>query len=78
MLAIANAAIAMAFVPGGACKRVQTTLLLSVEEAVDAMEKTRESGHKPATAQGCEGCVICSPSIPSGRAFGLPFFLALV
>ncbi len=48
------AAIAMAFAAGGACKSVQTTPLLSVEEAVDAMKKAKESGYKPATAKGAK------------------------
>jgi uncharacterized protein with GYD domain len=43
------AAIAIAFAGGGACKAVQTTPLLSVEEAVEAMRKASESGYKPAT-----------------------------
>lgn len=46
------AAIAMAFAAGGACKSVQTTPLLSVEEAVYAMKKAKESGYKPAIATG--------------------------
>ena len=45
--AVNAAAIAMAFAAGGACKSVQTTPLLSVEEALDAMKKARESGYKP-------------------------------
>jgi uncharacterized protein with GYD domain len=44
------AAIAMAFAAGGACKAVQTTVLLSVEEAVEAMKKASQSGYQPATA----------------------------
>jgi uncharacterized protein with GYD domain len=43
------AAIAIAFSAGGACKGVQTTPLLSVTEAVDAMKKAKESGYRPAT-----------------------------
>jgi len=46
------AAIAIAFAAGGACKSVQTTPLLSVEEAVDAMKKAKELGYKPATSKG--------------------------
>lgn len=52
--AVNAAAIAMAFAAGGACKSVQTTPLLSVEEAVDAMKKAKESGYKPATAKGAK------------------------
>jgi hypothetical protein len=44
------AAIAMSFAAGGACKAVQTTVLLSVEEAVEAMKKASQSGYRPATA----------------------------
>jgi uncharacterized protein with GYD domain len=44
------AAIAIAFAAGGACKAVQTTPLLSVSEAVEAMKKAKESGYKPATS----------------------------
>jgi len=44
------AAIAMAFAAGGACKAVQTTVLLSVGEAVEAMKKASQAGYQPATA----------------------------
>ncbi len=44
------AAIAMAFAAGGACKAVQTTPLLSVAGAVEAMKKAKECGYRPATA----------------------------
>jgi uncharacterized protein with GYD domain len=44
------AGIAMAFAGGGACKAVQTTPLLSVEEAMEAMKKAKQSGYRPATA----------------------------
>jgi len=50
--AVNAAAIAMAFAAGGACKSVQTTPLLSVEEALVAMKKAKESGYKPATKKG--------------------------
>jgi uncharacterized protein with GYD domain len=44
------AAIAIAFAAGGACKAVQTTPLLSVAEAVEAMRKARDSGYHPASS----------------------------
>lgn len=47
---VSAAAIAIAFAGGGACKSVQTTALLSVEEALQAMKKASESGYRPATA----------------------------
>ena len=45
---VTAAAIAMAFAGGGACKSVQTTPLMSTEEAVNAMKKATESGYRPA------------------------------
>ena len=45
---VSAAAIAMAFAGGGACKSVQTTPLMSAEEAVNAMRKAGESGYRPA------------------------------
>src|SRR5215471_962332 len=39
------AAIAIVFAAGGACKNVQTTPLLTVEEAMEAMKKAKESGY---------------------------------
>jgi uncharacterized protein with GYD domain len=47
---ISAAAIAIAFAGGGACKSVQTTPLLSAEEAIEAMKKAGETGYRPATA----------------------------
>jgi uncharacterized protein with GYD domain len=44
------AALAIAFAAGGACKAVQTTPLLSIAEAVEAMKKAKESGYRPATS----------------------------
>ena len=46
---VSAAAIAMAFAAGGACKSVQTTPLISAEEAVQALTKAHECGYKPAT-----------------------------
>ena len=43
---ISAAAIAIAFAGGGACKSVQTTPLLTTEEAVAAMKKAGQSGYK--------------------------------
>ena len=45
---VSAAAISIAFAGGGACKSVQTTPLLSTEEAVQAMKKAAESGYRPA------------------------------
>lgn len=47
---VSAAAIAMAFAAGGACKSVQTTPLISAEEAVQALKKARDCGYAPATA----------------------------
>jgi len=44
------AALAIAFAAGGACKNVQTTPLLTVEEAMEAMKKAKESGYRPLAA----------------------------
>lgn len=48
---VSAAGLAIAFASGGACKNVQTTPLLSVSEAVEAMKKAGQSGYKPATAK---------------------------
>src|SRR2546422_11142759 len=45
---VSAAAIAIAFAGGGACKAVQTTPLMSPEEAVQAMKKAAECGYRPA------------------------------
>ena len=47
---VSAAGIAIAFAGGGACKSVQTTPLLSAEEALQAMKKAGESGYRPAKA----------------------------
>jgi uncharacterized protein with GYD domain len=47
---VSAAAIAIAFAAGGACKSVQTTPLLSQEEAVQALKKAGECGYRPAKA----------------------------
>src|SRR5262245_53457939 len=44
---ISAAAIAIAFAAGGACKSVQTTPLLTPEEALQALKKAGESGYRP-------------------------------
>jgi uncharacterized protein with GYD domain len=46
---VTAAAIAMAFAGGGACKAVQTTPLMSAEEALQAFKKAGECGYRPAT-----------------------------
>ncbi len=45
---VSAAAIAMAFAGGGACKAVQTTPLMSPEEAMQAFKKAGECGYRPA------------------------------
>jgi len=47
---VSAAAMAMAFAAGGACKSVQTTSLISPEEAVQALKKARDCGYRPAAA----------------------------
>jgi uncharacterized protein with GYD domain len=49
---VSAAAIAMAVAAGGACKSVNTTPLMSTQEAVEAMKKASQSGYRPATATG--------------------------
>ena len=46
---VSAAAIAMAFAAGGACKSVQTTPLISPEEALQALKQAGECGYRPAT-----------------------------
>jgi len=46
---VSAAGIAIAFAGGGACKSVQTTPLMSAEEAVQAMKKATESGYRSLT-----------------------------
>ncbi len=48
---VSAAAIGIAFAGGGACKSVQTTPLLTQEEALQAMKKAAQCGYRPATAQ---------------------------
>ena len=48
---VSAAAIGIAFAGGGACKSVQTTPLLTQEEALQAMRKAAECGYRPATAR---------------------------
>ena len=48
---VSAAAFAMAAAGGGACKTVKTTPLLTIDEALAAMQKAGSSGYKPATAQ---------------------------
>ncbi len=44
------AAFALAIGAGGACSKVKTTALLSVSEALSAMEKASTTGYKPAAS----------------------------
>jgi uncharacterized protein with GYD domain len=46
---VSAAAIAMAFAAGGACKSVQTTPLISPDEAVRAAKTAKECGYRPAS-----------------------------
>jgi uncharacterized protein with GYD domain len=48
---VSAAAIAMAFAAGGACKSVQTTPLISPEEATQALTMAQSCGYRPVTAQ---------------------------
>ena len=45
---VSAAGLAIAFAGGGACKAVNTTPLISAEEALRAMQKAGESGYKAA------------------------------
>lgn len=47
---VSAAAIAMAFAAGGACKSVQTTPLISPEEATQALRKAKDCGYRPVMA----------------------------
>jgi len=47
---VSAAALAIAFAGGGACKTVQSTLLMSQDEAVRAMKLAGECGYRPAHA----------------------------
>ncbi len=44
------AGIAIAFAAGGACKSVQTTPLMTMEEGLQALKKAGESGYRPVKA----------------------------
>jgi len=48
---VSAAAIGIAFAGGGACKSVQTTPLLTQEEALRAMKQAAECGYRPPTAR---------------------------
>jgi|SRR5579863_607228 len=45
---VTAAALAIAFAGGGACKSVQTTPLMSREDALRALKMAGESGYRPA------------------------------
>ncbi|HXY01763.1 MAG TPA: GYD domain-containing protein [Candidatus Limnocylindrales bacterium] len=47
---VSAAAIAMAFVAGGAVRNSHTTALMTTAEAMDAMRKASTCGYKPVTA----------------------------
>jgi uncharacterized protein with GYD domain len=44
---VSMAAVAMAISGGGALSKYETTVLLTVEEAMDAMERARDIGYRP-------------------------------
>jgi uncharacterized protein with GYD domain len=46
---VSAAAIAMAFAAGGACRSVQTTPLISPDDALQSLRKARECGYRSAT-----------------------------
>ncbi len=46
---VSAAGMAIAFAAGGACKAVNTTPLMTVEDGVQAMKKAGKSGYRPAT-----------------------------
>ena len=46
---VSAAGIAIAFAGGGACKSVQTTPLMSAEEAIQALKKANDSGYRALT-----------------------------
>jgi hypothetical protein len=48
---VSAAALGIAFAGGGACKSVQTTPLLTQEEALQAMNKAAQCGYRPATTK---------------------------
>jgi len=54
---VSAAAIAMAFAAGGAVRNSQTTALMSVAEAMDAMRKAATCGYKPVTAAASAAAV---------------------
>ena len=45
---VSAAAIAMAFAAGGACRSVQTTPLISPDQAIQALKMAGECGYRPA------------------------------
>jgi hypothetical protein len=47
---VSAAAFAFAVAPGGACRDVKTTPLLSIAEGMEATKKAGTSGYKPVTA----------------------------
>ena len=47
---VSAAAIAMAFAAGGACRSVQTTPLISPDDALESLKRARECGYRSATA----------------------------
>jgi len=47
---VSAAGIAIAFAGGGACRSVQTTPLLTAEEAMQALHKASQSGYRPLAA----------------------------
>jgi uncharacterized protein with GYD domain len=54
---VSAAAIAMAFNAGGAVRKCQTTVLMTVAEALDAMRKAGTCGYKPVQAAASAAAV---------------------
>src|SRR6476660_10504795 len=52
---ISAAAIALAFAAGGALRNCQTTPLMTITEALDAMRKAGTCGYKPLAASAAAG-----------------------
>jgi len=52
---VAAAAIALAFAAGGAVKSSQTTVLMTTQEAIEALRKAGTTGYKPITASAAAG-----------------------
>jgi len=63
---VSAAAASMAFSAEGAVKVVNTTPLISAEEAVEAMKKASQSGYKPLKAE-VEPSTLCLPLVSTHK-----------